>query len=116
MYPGIVSEIVSCGLGTWMPILMMVVFNGADLIGKILAAPSTYWTGPRMMYYCTIRLALIPLILLCTIPRADPVLSQEIFPFLLVLTLGITNGVLGSVPIIQAPSKVEDYHRELTGL
>lgn len=34
LYPGIVSEIISCRLGSWMPIIMMAIFNGADLMGK----------------------------------------------------------------------------------
>lgn len=115
MYPGIVSEIISCNLGSWMPILMMAIFNGADLFGKMLSSSSSYWTGGRLVRCCVGRLVLIPLILLCAVPRAYPIFSEEIFPFLFILTLGLSNGILGSVPIIQAPSKVEDYHRELTG-
>lgn len=34
LYPGIASEVISCHLGTWMPILMMAIFNGADLVGR----------------------------------------------------------------------------------
>jgi hypothetical protein len=29
--------------------------------------------------------------------------------------LGVTNGLVGSVPMIQAPSRVSEEHRELTG-
>ncbi|KAB0795972.1 hypothetical protein PPYR_10033 [Photinus pyralis] len=115
MYPGVVSEITSCNLGSWMPVLMMSMFNGADLFGKMISSSSSYWTGWRLVRFCVIRLFLIPLILMCAMPRASPLLSEEIFPFFFVLVLGLTNGVFGSVPIIQAPSKVEDYHRELTG-
>jgi hypothetical protein len=35
LFPGIESEIVSCGLGTWMPILVMAMFNLFDFIGKV---------------------------------------------------------------------------------
>lgn len=59
---------------------------------------------------------MIPLMLLCAMPRSKPVISTEIFPFVFALILGLSNGVLGSVPMIQAPSKVEDRHRELTGM
>jgi len=31
------------------------------------------------------------------------------------LLLGVTNGLVGSVPMIQAPSRVSEEHRELTG-
>lgn len=33
LYPGIASEVISCRLRSWMPILMMAIFNGADLAG-----------------------------------------------------------------------------------
>ncbi|KAK9679137.1 Nucleoside transporter [Popillia japonica] len=115
LYPGIASEIISCNLGTWMPILMMAIFNGADLLGKVLAASSWHWTGTRLVKCSAVRLLMIPLMLLCAVPRTGPIISTEIFPFIFALILGLTNGVLGSVPMIQAPSKVEDRHRELTG-
>lgn len=115
LYPGIASEIISCNLGTWMPILMMAIFNGADLFGKMLAASSWHWTGTRLVKCSAARLVMIPLMLLCAMPRSGPIITTEIFPFVLALTLGLSNGVLGSVPMIQAPSKVEDRHRELTG-
>lgn len=35
LYPGIESEIVSCRLMGWMPILLMFVFNTSDVIGKV---------------------------------------------------------------------------------
>lgn len=58
---------------------------------------------------------MIPLLLMCATPRANPVFSSEIFPFAFGLILGLSNGVLGSVPMIQAASKVDDRYRELTG-
>lgn len=115
LYPGIISEIISCRLGSWMPILMMALFNGADLLGKMLAATSWHWTGSRLVRCSVGRLVMIPLLLMCAAPRADPVFSAEIFAFIFSLMLGLSNGILGSVPMIQAPSKVDDRHRELTG-
>lgn len=35
LYPGIISEIISCKFGSWMPVILMTCFNGADLIGKV---------------------------------------------------------------------------------
>ncbi|XP_022904129.1 equilibrative nucleoside transporter 4 [Onthophagus taurus] len=115
LYPGIASEIWSCNLRSWMPILMMAIFNGADLLGKMLAASSWHWTGSRLVRCSVARLIMIPLMLMCVIPKANPLLSAEIFAFVFALILGLSNGVLGSVPMIQAPSKVDDRHRELTG-
>ncbi|KAL1426953.1 hypothetical protein MTO96_003252 [Rhipicephalus appendiculatus] len=34
LFPGIESRIVSCRLGSWMPVLLMALFNAADFIGK----------------------------------------------------------------------------------
>lgn len=34
LYPGIASEVISCRFGSWMSIIMMTIFNGADLLGK----------------------------------------------------------------------------------
>ena len=35
LFPGIESEVVSCRLGTWMPVIMMAAFNTSDVIGKV---------------------------------------------------------------------------------
>jgi solute carrier family 29 (equilibrative nucleoside transporter) protein 4 len=35
LYPGIESEITSCRLGSWMPVIIMAIFNASDLFGKV---------------------------------------------------------------------------------
>ncbi|CAH1372668.1 equilibrative nucleoside transporter 4 isoform X1 [Tenebrio molitor] len=115
LYPGIASEIISCRLRSWMPILMMALFNGADLFGKMLASSSRYWTGGRLVRCSVARLIMIPLMIMCVAPRASPIFSAEVTAFTFALILGFSNGILGSVPMIQAPSKVDDRYRELTG-
>lgn len=35
LYPGIVSEIISCEFGSWMPVILMALFNLMDLVGKV---------------------------------------------------------------------------------
>ena len=35
LFPGIESEIISCKMGSWMPVCLMAVFNLTDLIGKV---------------------------------------------------------------------------------
>lgn len=35
LYPGIETEIISCKLKSWMPVLLMFTFNSADLVGKV---------------------------------------------------------------------------------
>ena len=35
LFPGIESEVISCKIGSWMPIILMGVFNLFDFIGKV---------------------------------------------------------------------------------
>ncbi|ENN78603.1 hypothetical protein YQE_04970, partial [Dendroctonus ponderosae] len=115
IYPGVVSEIESCTLKSWMPIIMISLFNISDLLGKTLASSSArFWTGKRLVKYSVMRLFLIPLVLMCLVPRKSFNFTAEITAFLYSIILGLTNGILGSLPMIQAPSKVDDRHRELT--
>ena len=58
---------------------------------------------------------LVPVMMLCAAPRYKPKISGEAVPLLVSALLGLSNGVLGSVPMILAPTKVEDELRELTG-
>lgn len=98
-----------------MPILMMAFFNGADLFGKMLASSSRYWTGSQLVRCSVARLIMIPLMIMCVTPKPDPIFQSEVTAFAFALILGFSNGILGSVPMIQAPSKVEERYRELTG-
>ena len=41
LYPGIVSEIISCKFESWMPVILMAAFNAADLLGKVLGLNRT---------------------------------------------------------------------------
>lgn len=36
LYPGILSEIKRCPEDHWFPVLLMTLFNGTDLIGKVI--------------------------------------------------------------------------------
>lgn len=98
-----------------MPVLLMAVFNGADLVGKVVSAASWHWTAGRLVRCSIARLVFVPLVLLCAAPRNHPFFSLEPFPLIFYLLLGLSNGVLGSVPMIQAPTRVPEVHRELTG-
>lgn len=44
LYPGIETEIISCNLKSWMPVLLMFTFNTSDLIGKMIAITPYNWT------------------------------------------------------------------------
>ncbi|XP_056633979.1 equilibrative nucleoside transporter 4 isoform X1 [Diorhabda sublineata] len=116
LYPGITSEVVSCHMGQWMPMLMMIDFNCADVIGKLMAS-TRYWTGPRLLKCSIARLTIIPAMALCAVPPLTNFgfLSSDLLAFGYSIILGLSNGILGSVPMIQGPTKVPRCYRELAG-
>ncbi|XP_012946931.1 equilibrative nucleoside transporter 4 [Aplysia californica] len=116
LFPGIVSEIINCPLGTWLPVILMTLFNFCDLTGMLCsssfaraAAVRCYLIGP------TLRLAFIPLVILCILPHGHPVLGHVTWSIVLTGLMGVTHGMLGVVPISEPPKYVEDHHRELCG-
>lgn len=68
-----------------------------------------------MMVVAGCRVLLIPLLLLCAMPRGRPYISGEGYPMFFSMVLGLTNGLVGSIPMIQAPCRVSEEHRELAG-
>lgn len=115
LYPGIESEIKSCNLGTWMPVLLMFTFNTADVIGKALASLPYAWSRRQLILMSILRALLVPLILLCCAPRSNPVIAGETAPFVFSGFLGVTNGLAGSLPMMLAPAKVPATLKEITG-
>ncbi|XP_043251871.1 equilibrative nucleoside transporter 4 isoform X1 [Colletes gigas] len=115
LYPGIMSEIISCKLESWMPVILMAAFNVFDVLGKQLALIPYEWKRNQLLYFASVRIVLIPLFLLCALPRGAPILAGEGYPLLFSCLLGVTNGIVGSVPMIQAPAKVPEGLRELAG-
>lgn len=115
LYPGIESEIISCSLGTWMPVLLMFTFNTADLIGKTLAGVPYPWSRRQLILMSGLRIVLVPLLLLCCAPRHQPVISGETSAFFFTIALGISNGLAGSLPMMLAPAKVPATLKEVTG-
>ncbi|XP_067648597.1 equilibrative nucleoside transporter 4 [Eurosta solidaginis] len=115
LYPGIESEIISCSLGTWLPVLLMFTFNTADVIGKILAAVPYPWSRRQLILMSGLRIVLVPLLLLCCAPRHQPVISGETAAFIFTIGLGVSNGLAGSLPMMLAPAKVPGTLKEVTG-
>ena len=115
LYPGLESEIISCNLQTWMPVLLMWFFNFSDVIGKILAAVPYAWSRRQLILMSTLRAFLIPLLLLCVAPRKNPIIGGEVPAFIFTCALGVTNGLAGSLPMLLAPQKVSAPLKELSG-
>ncbi|XP_041987215.1 equilibrative nucleoside transporter 4 [Aricia agestis] len=115
LYPGIASEVPSCRLGSWMPIILMSSFNFFDFIGKIAAAWPYEWSRSQLLMASGCRLLLVPLLLLCAAPRYSPHIVGDMYPIMFSVVLGFSNGLFGSVPMILAPSRVGREHREIAG-
>ncbi|CAH1185272.1 unnamed protein product [Phyllotreta striolata] len=115
LYPGISSEIHSCYMGHWMPMLMMIDFNSADTIGKIVTF-SFNWTGSRLLKLSLIRMLLIPAMLLSILPPWHVGFPRsDMLSFAYSIVLGLSNGLMGSIPMIRAPSMLTWDQRELAG-
>jgi len=115
LYPGLESEIISCNLKTWMPVLLMFTFNTTDVIGKLLAAVPYAWSRRQLILMSSLRALIIPLLLLCVAPRRNPTISGELPAFFFTAVLGVTNGLAGSLPMLLAPLKVAAPLKEMTG-
>ncbi|XP_066291383.1 equilibrative nucleoside transporter 4-like isoform X1 [Branchiostoma lanceolatum] len=115
LFPGIESEVTNCTLGDWMPIVLMAIFNLFDFIGKITAAAPVEWEGGWLALASSIRVLLVPLMMMCAAPRDSPILQGPGWSMFISLLLGLTNGYFGSVPMILAPREVEDEQKEITG-
>ena len=86
-----------------------------SICAQIIASVPYDWPRGRL-FFCTLgRLLFVPLLMLCAAPRSAPVFRDASWPLVFSLLLGITNGYFGSVPMILAPSRVPDAHKELTG-
>ena len=78
VFPGMESEVVSCNLLDWMPVLLLSVFHTTDLVGKILAGLGHSWSKGELVLWPLARLCLLPLLLLCALPRHKPVFQVHI--------------------------------------
>uniref|UniRef100_W5K9W6 Solute carrier family 29 member 4 n=1 Tax=Astyanax mexicanus TaxID=7994 RepID=W5K9W6_ASTMX len=115
LFPGLESELQNDTLGEWLPILTMALFNMADFVGKILAACPYEWGGVQLLVCSCVRVLFLPLFVMCVSPAQHPLLSHPAWPCAFSLLLGISNGYLGSVPMIQAAGNVPPQQRELAG-
>ena len=116
LFPGVESEMINCQWREWLPIILMALFNMFDVFGKIFAlAAQQIFTPIQLLIGSLLRLVYIPLMLLCILPKARPILTNIFWQFFLSSTLGLTNGYFGSVPMIRAPMIIIEERKELTG-
>jgi len=88
------------------------VFNAGDLIGRYLCSfPSLLiWSAHRLLALSLSRTLFIPLFLMCNVQRpaslihGTPAISSDLLYMLILLAFGISNGYVGTMCIISAPS------------
>ena len=122
VFPGLVSEVQYCPIGDWMPIILIAVFNATDFVAKWLALLpcSLKWSSLWLMVASIIRVVIVPVILLCIVPSpSSPVIggvAVVVVAVMFNLVLGVTNGFLGSLPMINVSKEVrKDKDREMAG-
>ena len=86
-----------------------------DAMFQILASFHYDWPRGRLVLFSVCRVVLVPLMMVSVMPRSRSFLRNDIWPMVISLLLGVTNGYFGSVPMILAPGNVPDAQKELTG-
>ena len=92
------------------------IFNVGDLVGRYLPMVHRVqiWSSRSHVYMALSRTLFIPLFLLCNIQRPSsltvpvsggPVINSDALFFLILLFFGITNGYIGSLVMMAAPSR-----------
>lgn len=115
IFPGFIAEdLESKLLKDWYPILLITVYNFADLIGKSLTAFYVLQSIKRAIWASTARLLLYPLFILCL--HGPKWLKTEVPMVVLTFFLGFTNGYLTSVLMILAPKSVPFSESELSAI
>ncbi|KAL1426952.1 hypothetical protein MTO96_003251 [Rhipicephalus appendiculatus] len=81
---------------------------------QVLASVRYDWSRSQLVWLSCSRIVLVPLLALCALPRWDSSASSDLWAMALSVVLGVTNGLLGSLPMILAPGRVPDDQKELT--
>ncbi|KAG2718772.1 hypothetical protein I3760_03G236200 [Carya illinoinensis] len=115
IFPGFIAEnLESKFFGDWYPILLITMYNIADLVGKSLTATyllnsiriATWASVARLMFY--------PLFMACL--HGPKLLKTEVPVIILTFMLGLTNGYLTSVFMILAPKSVPVSEAEVSAI
>lgn len=113
LFPAITGMITSVSdSATWKTLfaaVIFVAFNLGDLLGRTFP-PSHLARGRNAVVFALCRALLAPLFMLCHMPPGKSalpaLLNTDAAPLLLVLTLGVTNGMLTSSALMHAPHAV----------
>ncbi|KAG4930151.1 hypothetical protein AAZX31_17G110000 [Glycine max] len=115
IFPGFIAEdLESKILRDWYPILLITVYNLADLMGKSLTAFYVMQSMTRAIWAATARLLFYPLFVVCL--HGPKWLKTEVPMVVLTFLLGFSNGYLTSVLMILTPKSVPLSESELSAI
>ncbi|ORY25751.1 nucleoside transporter-domain-containing protein [Naematelia encephala] len=104
--------------------LHFLIFNIGDYVGRtyLPAIPALIFTSqPIVLVLSLSRTLFIPLLLICNTPNTNsPIINSDTLFFLIILFFGITNGYIGSLAMILAPSpalnpRVAEEEKDVAG-
>lgn len=120
VFPGLLSLVQDCTLGSWTPIILIGIFSTLNFIGKYAALLPAKWTPKLLLLASCGRVLLVPLAVLCVSPSpSNPVMGDKVVVWagIISLALGLSKGYFGSLSLIIMSAYVKDErHRELAGM
>ena len=115
IFPGFIAEnLESKLLRDWYPILLITIYNIADLLGKSLTAIYLLNSIKIASWACIARLMFYPLFTACL--HGPKWLKTEVPVVTLTFMLGLTNGYLTSVFMILTPKSVPVSEAEISAI
>ncbi|XP_062010575.1 equilibrative nucleotide transporter 8 [Rosa rugosa] len=115
IFPGFIAEnLESKLLQDWYPILLITVYNFADLVGKFLTAVYLLKSIKKATWACVTRLLFYPIFTACL--HGPTWLKTEVPMIFLTFMLGMSNGYLTSVIMMTVPKLVPVPEAELSAI
>eukprot|EP01135_Chromosphaera_perkinsii_P000880 Nk52_evm43s152 gene=Nk52_evmTU43s152 len=116
LFPGILAEIEDESLGDWLVLILIAIYNFSDFLGKTLSRYRPKNPSPFLLFvFAVLRIAFVPLIILCIMPRDDIVFESYWYGMVFDFFMGLSNGYLGSVLMIVGPTLTSHANSELAG-
>ena len=120
LFPGLVSEIQDCSLGSWTPVLLVLIFNANETIGRWLVILPLRWPPKMLILATSLRIIFIPLVILSVSPSpSQPILGKNVFIWgiLFTIIMGVSSGYFTTMNIIAAAAQVKGKkEKDLTGM
>jgi hypothetical protein len=102
IFPGLTVTIPSSnGLGSWYPVILIVLFNVFDLIGRSSASKlHTILPSKRLVLLSSLRIIFLPLFILCIHPK---LFVADWWAAVFMVFMALSNGLFSSVAMMSGP-------------